>query len=150
MKENFMNVALEEAKKAILLDEVPVGAIIVKDNKVIARAHNLRENLNDSTAHAEIIAIREACRVLNSWRLTGCDMYVTLEPCIMCTGAIIQSRIRNLYIGTFDPRGGACGTIIDLPGNDAFNHRVNVIWEYEEQCSDILSEFFQCKRGLKR
>lgn len=150
MKENFMNVALEEAKKAILLDEVPVGAIIVKDNKVIARAHNLRENLNDSTAHAEIIAIREACRVLNSWRLTGCDMYVTLEPCIMCTGAIIQSRIRNLYIGTFDPRGGACGTVIDLPGNDAFNHRVNVIWKYEEECSDILSKFFQCKRGLKR
>lgn len=147
MEDNFMNEAIIEAKKALELEEIPVGAIIVKDNKIIARAHNLKERLNDSTCHAEILAIKEASKVLNSWRLTGCSMYVTLEPCPMCAGAIVQSRLSKLYIGTFDERSGACGSVMNIVQNDFLNHWVDVKWTYEESCSILLQNFFKKKRS---
>ncbi len=146
MKNNFICEALIEAKRSLLLQEVPVGAIIVKDNKIIARAHNLRETLQDSTAHAEVLAIKKACEVLGSWRLTECDMYVTLEPCPMCAGAILQSRIRKLYIGMFDPSVGACGSVINLIQNDALNHWTEINWLYNEECGNLLTDFFKDKR----
>lgn len=111
---DFMSEALNEAKKAQNMNEVPVGAVIVKDNRIIGSGYNMTEILKDPTAHAEIIAIKNACNFINNWRLTGCELYVTLEPCPMCAGAILQSRISKVYIGTFDPRFGACGSIVNL------------------------------------
>lgn len=146
MNKIFLERALEEARKAFIKDEVPVGAVIVKDGELISCAHNLRETLNDSTAHAEILAIREACKKLNSWRLTGCEMYVTLEPCAMCAGAIFQSRIRKIFIGTADTSTGSCGSILNIVQNHSFNHYVDVVWAYDKECSKILSEFFSNKR----
>lgn len=142
----YMEIALEEAKKALLLNEVPVGAVIVKDDKVIAKAHNLVETLKKPTAHAEILAIEKACTLLNNWRLTGCSMYVTLEPCAMCAGAIIQSRISNLYIGAFDADRGACGSVINIAQNDYINSFVNINWVYDYRCSSILKNFFKTLR----
>lgn len=144
--EHFMGEALKEAEKALSLGEVPVGAIIVKDNKIIARAHNLRETLNDPTAHAEIIAIKKASETLQNWRLTGCSLYVTLEPCPMCSGAIIQCRIRNVYIGTFDDKVGCCGSVFNLMNNEYLNTHINIKWMYDNKCSEILSDFFKQKR----
>ena len=109
-----MRKALEEAEKAFDKDEVPVGAVIVRKGEIIAAAHNCREILKDATAHAEILAIKEACEALGGWRLTDCDMYVTLEPCVMCSGAILQARIERLYIGAMDPKGGAAGSTLNL------------------------------------
>lgn len=149
MEVDFMKIALLEAQKAYNANEVPVGAIIVKDNKIIGRGYNLKEENADPTCHAEIIAIKEACKTLNSWRLNNCSMYVTLEPCPMCAGAIVQSRISNLYIGTFDDRSGACGSVINVVQNDNLNHWVNVIWTYNKDCSKILETFFKKKRGFK-
>lgn len=143
---DFMKVALEEAYKARDKDEVPVGAVVVKNGKIIGRGHNLRESLKNSLAHAEVVAINEACRSIGDWRLNGCELYVTLEPCIMCAGAIIQSRISRIYIGTFDQNVGACGTIINLMDLKGFNHYVDVKWTYDERCSEILKEFFRNKR----
>ncbi len=108
-EEKFMKEALKEAKKAYLKDEIPVGAIIVKDNKIIARAYNTKETKGISITHAEILAIEKACKKIGAWRLIGCEMYVTLEPCPMCAGALINSRIEGLYIGTLDGKTGACG-----------------------------------------
>ena len=125
MEEKFMEEALKEAKKAYKKDEVPVGAVIVKDGKIISRAHNLRESKNMATAHAEILAIEKASKKISSWRLVDCDMYVTLEPCTMCMGAIISSRIRNLYIGALDKKTGACGSFVDL-SMYKYNHTVNI------------------------
>ena len=110
MPEKFMKEAIKEAKKAYEKEEVPVGAVIVKDGKIIARAHNLKETKIDTTCHAEILAIKKASKKLNSWRLENCEMYVTLEPCSMCAGALIQSRIKKVYIGTMDYKTGACGS----------------------------------------
>lgn len=146
MKNEFIQEALIEAKRSLLLHEVPVGAVIVKDNEIIARAHNLRETLQDATAHAEILAIRKACDILGSWRLNGCDMYVTLEPCPMCAGAILQSRINKLYIGIFDPSVGACGSVINLIQNDALNHWTEINWLYNDECGNLLTDFFKDKR----
>lgn len=146
MNNEFMKIALEEAKIAEKLDEVPVGAVIVKDNKVIATAHNLREILKDPTAHAEVLAIKKASEVLNDWRLSGCEMYVTLEPCPMCAGAIVQARIRKIYIGTFDPVAGCCGSVIDVTQNRYLNTALDVEWTYDEECSNILQEFFKKRR----
>lgn len=146
MKEYFMNEALKEAKRALIMKEVPVGAIIVKDRIIISRAHNLKETLLDPTAHAEILAIRSACENLNNWRLNGCEMYVTLEPCAMCASAIAQARISKLYIGTFDPTAGACGSVIDLIGTSSINYSVPVEWTYNEESSIILKDFFKMKR----
>lgn len=143
---NYMNIALEEAKKAYLKGEVPVGAVIVKDNKIIARAHNMKETLKSAIAHAEILAIQEASNKLNDWRLTGAEMYVTLEPCSMCASAIAQARISKLHIGTFNKDMGACGTILNLLDYNIFNTYVNVKWCYNSECSELISEFFNNKR----
>ena len=114
MKEKFMREALKEAQKALEKEEVPVGAIIVKDGKIIARAHNTKESKKDSTCHAELLAIKKACKKLDAWRLLDCEMYVTLEPCSMCAGALINSRIKKIYIGTDDGKTGACGSVLNL------------------------------------
>ena len=127
---DFMKLALEQAKLAFDQKEVPVGAVIVKDGKIISAAHNLKETLKDVTAHAEILAMRKAATILNNWRLTGCSMYVTLEPCAMCASAIAQSRIRNLYIGSPDIEGGACGSVINIIEEDSINNHVKVFWTY--------------------
>jgi len=146
MKEFFMGEALKEAKKALYIKEVPVGAVIVKNNEIVASAYNLKEVLKDPTAHAEILAIKKACESLNNWRLTGSEMYVTLEPCAMCASAIAQARISKLYIGTFDPTAGACGSVINVLDNPNLNYNVQIEWMYNEQCSNILKEFFMSKR----
>lgn len=146
MKKIFMEKALEEARIAEYLNEVPVGAVIVKEGEIIASAHNLRETLKDPTAHAEVIAIKKASEILNNWRLNECEMYVTLEPCPMCAGAILQSRIRKLYIGTFDPVAGSCGSNINIVQNEALNSFIEVNWMYDERCSDIIMDFFKKRR----
>jgi tRNA(adenine34) deaminase len=146
----YMKEALKEAQKAYNKDETPVGAVIVKDGKIIARGHNEKELKDDPTLHAEIAAIRKACRKLNSWRLNDCDMYVTLEPCAMCAGALIQARLRKLYIGTSDPKAGAVGSVIDVLAVEKFNHSVQV--EYgimKNECSEILKKFFRELRAKK-
>lgn len=149
MDRYYISLALEEAKKAQEKDEVPVGAIIVKDNKIIAKAHNLKESTMDPTGHAEILAIKKASKILNRWRLNDCEMYVTLEPCPMCAGAIVQSRIKKLYIGTFDPRTGACGSVLNITQDERLNHWVDVKWLYDDNCSKILENFFKYKRKEK-
>lgn len=142
--EGYMAEALKEAEKARKKAEAPIGAVVVRDGMIIARGHNEKELNNDSTLHAEMTAIRRACKELGSWRLTDCDLYVTLEPCTMCAGAIIQARIRTLYIGTSDLKAGAAGSVIDVFRVDAFNHRVDVVWGVlEQECSTILKEFFR-------
>ena len=143
----MLSLALEEAEKAREKGEVPVGAVIVKNGEIIARAHNLKETLKDPTAHAEILAIREACNKLNNWRLHGCEMYVTLEPCPMCAGAILQSRLSKIYIGTFDDTTGAAGSVVNILQNHNLNHFLEVVWENDEKCSKILTEFFKDRRG---
>ncbi len=146
-----MNEALKEAKKAYEKLEIPVGAIIVKDDKIIARAHNLKEIKCDTTEHAEINVIKKASKKLGSWRLTGCEMYVTLEPCSMCAGALIQSRIDKLYIGTMDDKTGACGSVLDLLGDYKFNHIIEVEkGACEEECRKILKDFFKELRKNKK
>ncbi len=147
----YMSQALKEAEKAQKEGETPVGAVIVRDDAIIARGHNEKELKNDATLHAEMTAIKRASKKLGSWRLTDCDLYVTLEPCTMCAGAIIQSRIRTLYIGTSDLKAGAAGSVIDVFRVDAFNHRVDVVWGVlEEECSSILTDFFKELRCLAR
>ena len=142
-----MKKALEEAEKAFEKDEVPVGAVIVRNGGIIAAAHNCREISKDATAHAEILAIKEACVALGGWRLIDCDMYVTLEPCVMCSGAILQARIERLYIGTMDPKGGAAGSTLNLFEDYHFNHKTEVVKGIlEEECSQILKDFFKRKR----
>ena len=133
-----------------VLEKEKSGAIIVKDGEVIARAHNMKEYKKISTAHAEMLAIEEASKVIDDWRLNGCDMYVTLETCAMCAAAIAHSRISNLYIGTFNLDMGACGTVINLLDYDIFNSRVNTKWCYDKRCSDILISFFNIQRKNKK
>ncbi|AJF31014.1 nucleoside deaminase [Clostridium botulinum] len=147
---DFLDIAKEEAKKAMSKGEVPIGAVIVKDNIVISKAHNLKETLKDATAHAEILAIREASKFLDDWRLNGTEMYVTLEPCTMCTSAIIQSRISKLHIGTFNKDMGACGSIINLIDDRMLESFLNVNWLYDEECSNLLMKFFNLKRKLNK
>ncbi|SRR5690554_6902622 len=143
MKNKYMKLALEEAKKAYSKDEVPVGAIIVYNNEIIAKSHNLKHLNQDVTSHAEILAIKQAQEHLKTWRLEECDMYVTLEPCVMCAGAIIQSRIKNLYIGAKDPKGGASGSVINVFENP-WNHTVNLEFGImEEESSKLLKDFFK-------
>ena len=143
----FMNLALEEAEKAALEDEVPVGAVIVCDDKVVARAHNQRDKKNLTYAHAEMLAIIKANKKLGSWRMPECDIYITLEPCIMCMGAIIQSRIKNIYYGAKDPKGGAVISSINVLEANNINHHPNVVGGIlEEQCSKIITNYFKNKR----
>jgi tRNA(adenine34) deaminase len=147
MDEYFMKIALDEALKAFEEDEVPIGAVVVREREIIAKAHNLRESLNDPTAHAEIIAIREAAEKLSSWRLIDCNLYVTIEPCPMCAGAIVQSRIKRLIYGAKDPKAGAVDSVMNIVDNPNLNHSVEVtsgILQYE--CSNIMKEYFRGKR----
>ena len=147
LDEKFMLEALKEAKKSELLDEVPVGAIIVKDNKIIARGHNLREKSADPTSHAEIVAIRKACKKLNSWRLEDCTIYVTIEPCSMCAGTLLWTRIKKIVYGAKDLKGGALGSSYNLFDVTNINHHPEVVGGVlEEKCSSIISSFFRNKR----
>ncbi|WP_347548178.1 tRNA adenosine(34) deaminase TadA [Pseudalkalibacillus hwajinpoensis] len=143
----FMSRAIVEAKKAEEIGEVPIGAVIVKGDRVIASAYNLRETEQRAVAHAELLAIDEACRVVGSWRLTGCTLYVTLEPCAMCSGAIVLSRVERVVFGASDPKGGCAGTLMNLLHDERFNHQ-SVVTEgvLEEKCGGMLTSFF---RGLR-
>ena len=143
---DYMDLAIIEAEKAFYKREVPVGVVIVKDGQIISKKHNLKEEMKLNTAHAEILAIEEASKKLDNWRLSGCHMYVTLEPCPMCAAAIAQSRISKLYIGTFNKDMGACGSTINLLGYNVFNWQVDVKWCYNQKCSDLLTSFFKNRR----
>lgn len=150
-KEKFMKEALKEAKKAYEKLEIPVGAVIVKEGKIIARAHNLKESKHDTTKHAEILAIQKASKKLESWRLIDCDMYVTLEPCSMCAGALINARIRKLYIGTLDEKTGACGSVLNLFEDYKFNHKIEIEKGImQKECEEILKNFFKDLRKIKK
>lgn len=149
-KEIFMKKALKEAEKAYKKEEIPVGAIIVKEGQIIAKAHNLRETKKTSTAHAEILAIEKANKKLKAWRLEDCEMYITLEPCMMCMGAIINSRIKKIYIGTLDPKTGSCKSVINIE-DYKFNHSVEIeTGILKEECEYILKDFFKWLRKKKR
>ena len=139
-----MQLALQQAQQAFLLEEVPVGAVIVKDDEVLSTAYNLKENLCVPTAHAEILAIDKASQKLGQWRLTGCSLYVTLEPCLMCAGAILQSRLSKVVIGTLDPKAGAVRSLYQVLNDSRLNHQPEVlIGVLNVPCSDILKRFFQ-------
>lgn len=149
-KIKFMKEALKEAQKSYKKEEIPVGAIIVKDGKIIARGHNLKETKTDPTKHAEIITIQKACKKLQTWRLTGCTMYVTLEPCSMCAGSLIQSRLDKVVIGTMDEKTGACGSVLNLLADYKFNHIVQIeTGIMQEECKTILQQFFKELRARK-
>lgn len=142
-----MQIALSLAKNAKLIDEVPIGAVIVKDNRIMGTGFNIKETRQNSCAHAEVIAIESACQNLKSWRLIDCELYVTLEPCIMCAGAIWQSRMNKVYYGTSDPKGGALGSLYEINKDLRLNHRFEVIPDIlQKECSLILTEFFKSKR----
>lgn len=150
-KEYYMKQALKEAEKAYKKLEVPVGAVIVKDGKIIARAHNQKETKTDTTKHAEILAIQKASKKLESWRLIDCEMYVTLEPCSMCAGAIINSRIKKVYIGAMGEKTGAVGSVLNLFEDYTFNHKVEAEKGImEKECQETLKKFFKELRELKR
>ena len=150
-KEYYMKQALKEAKKAYKKLEVPVGAVIVKDGKIIARAHNQKETKTDTTKHAEILAIQKASKKLESWRLIDCEMYITLEPCSMCAGAIINSRIKKVYIGAMDEKTGAVGSVLNLFEDYTFNHKVEAeTGIMEKECQETLKKFFKELREIKR
>ena len=146
MDKKFMDVALSEAKKAYNINEVPVGAVVVKNDIIIAKAHNLKRSSNNILNHAEIVAIIEASKKLGDWRLCDCDLYVTLEPCPMCAGAIEQSRIKNIYIGSESNVSCNKKIIYNILHNDEYNHKVNVFYTENKDCSLILTEFFANKR----
>lgn len=142
--EKFMRAAIREAKKAYALDEVPIGCVIVQDGKIIARGYNRRNTDKNALAHAELAAIKKASRKTGDWRLEDCTMYVTLEPCQMCAGAIVQCRLKKVYIATMNPKAGCAGSILNLLQMDKFNHRVEVERGIlEEECSVMLSDFFK-------
>ena len=139
----YMKLALQEAQKAAQKEEIPIGAVIVKNDQVIGRGHNLKEKNTDPILHAEIIAIRQAADFMSSWRLEDCTIYVTLEPCSMCAGALIQARIDKLVFGAFDPKGGACGSLYNLVQDDRFNHQIEVkSGVLADESSKLLKEFF--------
>jgi len=144
---HFMKEALQEAKKALDKDEPPVGAVIVKDGEIIARGHNLRENLKDPTAHAEMLAIKAAAGSMERWRLSDCTMYVTLEPCAMCAGAMVLARLHRLVYGASDPKAGAVNSLMNLVSDERLNHQVEVeSGILAEECGDLLRDFFSSRR----
>ncbi|MBM7716731.1 tRNA adenosine(34) deaminase TadA [Siminovitchia sp. FSL H7-0308] len=150
-EEKYMNVAIEEAKKARSIGEVPIGAIIVLNGKIIAKASNRRETEQNAVAHAEIIAIQEACRTLGTWRLENAELYVTLEPCPMCSGAIILSRIKKVVYGASDPKAGCAGTLMNLLSDARFNHQSEVVGGVlADECGELLSQFFRELRRKKK
>ena len=147
----YMREAVAEAKKASALDEVPIGSVVVHNGEIIARAHNLRETDRCATAHAELLAIEQACRVLDTWRLEGAVLYVTLEPCPMCAGAILQSRIERVVFGAYDPKAGCAGTFMNLLEDERFNHQCEVVpGILAEECGGMLSDFFRELRARKK
>lgn len=140
---DYMRLALEEARHAHALGEAPVGCLIVRDSTIVGRGHNTRETEHTALGHAELAAIQEACRTLNSWRLEGCRLYVTLEPCPMCMGAILNARIEQVIFGAYDLKAGCCGSLIDF-NQLGFNHRAEILGGIcERECGELLSEFFQ-------
>jgi tRNA(adenine34) deaminase len=146
-----MRAALGEARRAAREDEVPVGAVVVCDGRVVARAHNRPLHLSDPTAHAEILALRRAARKLGNYRLPGCSLYVTIEPCAMCVGAIVQARIERLVFGARDPKAGACGTALRVLNHRKLNHKVKVVGGVmATDCARVMQEFFQGKRKAHR
>jgi tRNA(adenine34) deaminase len=148
MNEYFMAEALKEAQKAYDREEIPIGAVIVKDGKIIGRGFNQKEETCNATAHAEMIAIKQASEMLKAWRLTGCTMYVTLEPCTMCAGALVNARIDKLVIGTSDPKTGACGSVFNIAQDTRLNHQIELqLGVLEEDCSTILKSFFKILRN---
>ena len=150
-QERYMKEAIRQAKKAAALREVPIGCVIVKDGKIIARGYNRRNTDKNTLSHAELNAIKKASRVTGDWRLEGCTMYVTLEPCQMCAGALVQSRMDEVVIGCMNPKAGCAGSVINLLDMDGFNHRVKITrGVLEEECSVMLSEFFKELRNIKK
>lgn len=150
METKFMKTALRLAKKAAAADEVPVGAVIVRDGRIIATGYNRKEKTGNALKHAEMIAIERAIKKVGDWRLNDCEMYVTLEPCAMCAGAMVNSRIGRLYFGAYDPKGGCCGSLYDIPSDARLNHRFEATGGImEEECGRVLSEFFRKKRREK-
>ena len=152
LDQKFMAVALEEARRAMEAGEVPVGAVMVYGGEVIAQAHNRREGFQDPTAHAEMLALREAAQKFGRWRLTGATMYVTLEPCAMCAGAMVLARLDRLVYGCDDPKAGACGSIFDIIREPGLNHRVEVVsGVFEKESQSLLKDFFKDRReGITR
>jgi len=149
IREHFMKLALKQARAAFEADEAPIGAVIVKDGKVIARARNTRNKSRNAVEHAELSAISKACKKLDDWRLTGCDLYVTLEPCVMCLGACFNARISNLYFGAYDLSGKGCVHLCEIIGG-TLNHKLNVCGGIlEKECSQILTDFFKSKRDVR-
>lgn len=149
--EYFMSLAIKQAEIALKKDEVPIGAIIVKDNKIISKGYNVRESKNDALGHAEIVAIKKACKKLNSWRLCGCKIYVTIEPCLMCAGAIVQSRLDEVIFGSYDTKGGAFGSNIDITKINNLNHYPKVTnGVLKESCQSIIKNYFKQKREVKK
>lgn len=147
----FMKIAIEEAKKAGSIGEVPIGAVVVVDGKVIAKAHNLRESEQTAIAHAELLAIDTACKEIGSWRLDNAVLYVTLEPCAMCSGAILLSRIKKVVYGASDPKGGCAGTFMNLLQDDRFNHQCELMpGVLEEETGELLTNFFRELRVKKK
>lgn len=151
MDEIYMREALKEANKAYEINEVPIGAVIVRNGEIVGRGFNQKETLKDATLHGEISAIKDACKNLGGWRLPGCTMYVTLEPCPMCAGAIVNARIERLVIGTRDLKTGACGSVLDITNNENLNHQPKVQFGIlEEECSEIIKNFFAELRKYKK
>lgn len=148
MKEQFMREALKEAEKAEKLNEVPIGCVIVKDNKIIGRGYNRRMKDKNTLSHAELNAIKKASKKLKDWRLDDCEMYVTTEPCQMCSGAIVQARIKKVYIGCMNPKAGCAGSIMNLLQVKEFNHQVEIeSGVLEEECSKMLTDYFKQLRA---
>lgn len=149
-QEKFMKAALKEAKKAYTIDEVPIGCVIVQDERIIARGYNRRNIDKNTLAHAELTAIRKASKKTGDWRLEDCTMYITLEPCQMCAGAIVQARMKKVVIGAMNPKAGCAGSVLNLLRMSQFNHQVEIIYGVlEEECSSILSDFFSELREKK-
>ena len=150
-QEKYMKMALKEAKKAYDLNEVPIGCVIVKDDKVIGKGYNKRNTDKNVLSHAELIAMKQACKKTGDWRLEGCTMYITLEPCQMCAGAMVQARLENAVIGSMNPKAGCAGSILNILQMEQFNHQVNVTTGVlEEECSQILTDFFAELREQKQ
>lgn len=149
--EEYMDLAIKEALKAEQLGEVPIGAVLVYENKVVARAYNLRETRQTTASHAEMYLIEEGNKLFNSWRLEGCTLYVTLEPCQMCAGAILQARITRVVFGAYDPKAGCAGSIINIFEDQRFNHQVDLVGGVrEEECSALLTDFFRRLRASRK
>ena len=143
----FMRLALTEAKKAQKAGEVPVGAVIVKDNKIVSKGHNLCISKNDPTAHAEIVALRKAAKKLKNYRLSGCSVYVTIEPCAMCAGALVNARVKEIFFGAYDKKAGACKSVFKIANNKKLNHRIEFkSGILKNECADIIKKFFEKKR----